>query len=39
MMAAWMVYAMVISALIGLAAVGGERTLRRAVHPARSRQS
>ncbi|MCH8937078.1 MAG: TonB family protein [Gemmatimonadetes bacterium] len=35
MMAAWMVYAMVISALIGLAAVAGERTLRLAGHPAR----
>ncbi|MCH8256095.1 MAG: TonB family protein [Gemmatimonadetes bacterium] len=35
MMAAWMVYAMVISALIGLAAVAGERMLRLAGHPAR----
>ena len=30
-----MVYAMVISALIGLAAVAGERMLRLAGHPAR----
>ncbi|MCH7775982.1 MAG: TonB family protein [Gemmatimonadetes bacterium] len=35
MIAAWMVYAMVISALIGLAAVAGERMLRLAGHPAR----
>jgi len=35
MMTAWMVYAMVISALIGLAAVAGERMLRLAGHPAR----